>query len=67
MAGALTEGESEPHVTMVPFAPRSTSPAVGLDLALRFNFINRVNVATRQPAGPHVEQIVAKQFASLGP
>jgi AhpD family alkylhydroperoxidase len=28
------------------------------------NFINRVNVATRQPGGPHVEQIVARQFAS---
>jgi hypothetical protein len=23
-----------------------------------------VNVATRQPGGPHVEQIVAKEFAS---
>jgi AhpD family alkylhydroperoxidase len=28
------------------------------------NLINRVNVATRQPSGPHVEQIVAKEFAS---
>ena len=37
--------------------------ALVVSIAL-INLINRVNVATRQPGGPHVEQIVAKEFAS---